>query len=149
MLNWNKICRCFRYDILYGFSNKWKHYLLLFIMITLSCIRFKTLYAGIDSFSIGDYFIWNFKGMPVYTDLKKEFIVPDGFFAFFHLFLLYTVGFYTELELKNNSHILLVHAEQRQNWWIGKCLWIITNVATYYLTACLAINLKCRFCSGA
>lgn len=148
MLSWNKICRCFRYDILYGFSNKWKNYLLLFIMITLSCIRFKMLYAGIDSFSIGDYFIWNFKGMPVYTDLKREFIIPDGFFAFFHLFLLYTVGFHTEQELKNNSHILLIHANQRLNWWIGKCFWVIANVAAYYLTACLSILLF-GLCSGA
>lgn len=148
MLSLKKTGRCFWYDMIYGFSGKWKNYLALFIMILLSCIRFKVLYGKIGTFSMGDYFVWIFKGMPAYTDLKREFIIPDGFWIFFQLFLLYTIGFHTEQELKNNSHILLIHANQRANWWIGKCLWIITNVVVYYTTACIGIVLF-GLCTGA
>ncbi len=148
MLKQRGIRRCFQYDFVYGFLGKWKNYLFLFIMILFSCLRFKIMYGEKDIFSIGDYFFWNFKGMRVVTDLKKKFFVPDGFWIFYHLFLAYLIGFYPEQELKNNSHILMIHAQKRINWWISKCLWIVVSVFAYYATAAIGI-LFFSICTGA
>lgn len=152
MLNRNffcSICKCIRYDWHYGTLCEWKKFLPVFLIMVFSCIRLSVIfYRGQDVLewkevlSIGDFVFWNFKGMEIVTDFKNSFFVLDGIWIFFHIYLAYIIGFYPSRDMKNNNHILMIRSERRACWWIGKCIWSLSNVFIYYVTAFAAIYLS-------
>lgn len=138
--------RCIKYDWRYGTLAKWRKLIPMLLMVCFSCIRALAIWHyGMDAYgwegrlSIGDFIFWNFKGMEVVRDIKNTFFMLDGFWIFFHLYLAYVIGFYPNHDIKNGNCILLLRSEKRICWWIGKCVWVVFNVLTYYAAAFLTI----------
>jgi len=88
---------------------------------------------GIESLSLGDYFISTFAGINGFYYLdEKAFIVPVRWLAIILPILYYTLN-YPYNHLPGIGKHVLVLLENRWNWWLTKCFWVFLSVLLYFL----------------
>lgn len=129
-----------RYDIRQGFRyNAWK-YVGTFVMFFVLSLMFFTLmnlaqknhgFTDAD-LSIFDYLLFFLKGERSFVpDWDTRLRIP-AVWLLFQIWLHFMLAAYPTQDIRSYGLQIFVRMEKRERWWLGKCVWNMMTVLSYY-----------------
>lgn len=123
-----------------GIVRRWYLYIMPFALGAVSTAAFFNRYALLESrsgemkkASFGDCFAYIFRGMQEYIPNQRQPFEVPVLFLLINILLAVMIGGYAVGELHGTGIYKLVRCKKRSDWWIGKCIWNMTEVLGYYV----------------
>ncbi|GFH94762.1 hypothetical protein IMSAGC003_01294 [Lachnospiraceae bacterium] len=130
------------YDLNYGYRDcrlKWLGAFL--VQVYFVNMAYQWCAGARGQMGVLGYLTWLFRGMPEYFAVETgRFEIPVPWLML-HACLLFLVGFYPAADLTRSGGQALVRTGKRRHWLLGKAVWVLCTVTTYYclLTVVLII----------
>ena len=152
-----RFLKIYRYDLRQGLltrSMKWLAVMILsaFLFLCFSLDVFHLFYFDVDGFgginslglSFGDVVLTQTGGIlpRKMASVAKEFSFPVKW-LFLHALILYFTLSYTSDDLTRCGMQVITRTGSKWAWWLSKCLWNLTAVASYYLASMGTLFLLC------
>lgn len=132
------------YDLKIWFSGEKRKYIPLIGLCVF--IVFQVLARGTQCGNLPDYLdalFQMFRGeAPYVLNLKENQRTPfelSAVYVIFHFYLAWLISYYPLREMGNMGKLTILKHGRTRNWWLGKCLWNVCIVTSYYVAAWLTL----------
>lgn len=150
-----KFFRLLKNDIRNGFLSNGIHYLVIVIIVLVSCVDMTIKVHNAYMFdpvmpeiTFADLLLYLFEGIPKFVPSQLETFIFPVKWLLLHMILLYGGLHYPYNDLHTIGVNVLPRSGSRYKWWYAKCLWLLVNQIISYTCIYVMLLIFCILSGG-